>query len=180
MTKVIPDAVGAGAQDTAEAIETATVREQLLERTCEWCGEPVAYMGRGRPARYCSPVHRRRAWELRTAEARADRPVSEGGRTREPVREVVQRTETVVRTVPHPAPVGVQPARRLSGEPYTLPSDALEWIEALAVLRREVANPKVFPFREHIARACEKTLQVLRADVAEAQRAFAAAAESSD
>ncbi|MGY4967392.1 hypothetical protein [Streptomyces sp. 900105245] len=158
------------------------MREQLLERTCEWCGEPVAYSGRGRPARYCSPVHRRRAWELRTAEARADRPVSEGGRSREPVREVVERTETVVRTVSQPVSgaAGAQPALRLSGEPYTLPSDALEWIEALAVLRREVANPKVFPFREHIARACEKTLQVLRADAAEIQRASAAGGESSD
>ncbi|GAA3141399.1 hypothetical protein GCM10017687_67630 [Streptomyces echinatus] len=92
-------------QDTAaqaEVHETARVREQLLEHTCEWCGEPVAQSGRGRPPRYCSPVHRRRAWELRTAESRADRPVSQGGRTREPVREVVQRTETVVRTLPYP------------------------------------------------------------------------------
>ncbi|MFD8375325.1 hypothetical protein ACFV2Z_31840 [Streptomyces sp. NPDC059688] len=107
------------------------------------------------------------AWELRTAEARADRPVSEGGRSREPVREVVQRTETVVRTAPSPAPdsAGAQPALRLSGEPYTLPEDAIEWIEALAALRREVTNPKIFPFREHIARACEKTLHALRADV---------------
>ncbi|MER6433214.1 hypothetical protein ABT272_36650 [Streptomyces sp900105245] len=167
MTKVNPGFPGA--QDTARAQidETATVREQLLERTCEWCGEPVAYGGRGRPARYCSPVHRRRAWELRTAEARADRPVSEGGRSREPVREVVERTETVVRTVTRPDPgsasPGARPALRLSGEPYTLPSDAIEWIEALAALRREVANPRIFPFREHIARACEKTLHALRA-----------------
>ncbi|MER6434247.1 hypothetical protein ABT272_42260 [Streptomyces sp900105245] len=78
---------------------------------------------------------------------------------------MVQRTETVVRTVSHPVPgsAGAQPARRLSGEPYTLPSDAIEWIEALAALRREVNNPRVAPFREHIARACEKTLHALRA-----------------
>ncbi|MFF4442842.1 hypothetical protein [Streptomyces sp. NPDC001621] len=101
------------------------MREQLLERSYEWCGEPVAYSGRGRPPRYCSPVHRRRAWEVRSAVARPDRPVSEGGRSREPVREVVERTETVVRTVTRPdprsAPSGAQPARHLSGEPYTLP-----------------------------------------------------------
>ncbi|WP_432171980.1 hypothetical protein [Streptomyces sp. 1222.5] len=97
-------------------------------------------------------MHRRRAWELRTAQERAKRPVSEGGRYLEPAAsENVQRTASA-------------PAKRLSGEPYTLPSDALEWIEALAVLRREVNNPKVFPFREHIARACEKTLDALRAD----------------
>ncbi|WP_143639933.1 hypothetical protein [Streptomyces sp. 1-11] len=145
--------------------------EQLLERTCAWCGEPVAYSGRGRPPRYCSPVHRRRAWEVRTAPARAERPVSEGGKTREPIREVIERTETVVRTVVRPATAPsltqLRPARRLSGQPYTLPEDAVEWIEALAALRREVTNPKVHPFREHIARACEKTLQALRADVPE-------------
>lgn len=133
------------------------------------CGEPVVYGGRGRPPRYCSPVHRRRAWEVRTAQARAERPVSEGGKTCEPVREVIERTETVVRTVIRPAaapsPTALRPARRLSGQPYTLPEDAVEWIEALAVLRREVTNPKVHPFREYIARACEKTLQALRADL---------------
>ncbi|MEU1466366.1 hypothetical protein ABZ467_38385 [Streptomyces sp. NPDC005727] len=113
-------------------------------------------------------MHRRRAWDVRSAEARADRPVIEGGRSREPVRGVVERTETVVRTVTRPdpgsAPAGVELARCLSGEPYTLSSDAIEWIEALAALRREVANPRVFPFREHIARASERTLQALRAE----------------
>lgn len=62
---------------------------------------------------------------VRSAEVRADRPVSEGGRSREPVREVVERTETVIRTGTRPdagsAPSGAQPVRRLSGEPYTLP-----------------------------------------------------------
>ncbi|MFE2823472.1 hypothetical protein [Streptomyces sp. NPDC059271] len=149
--------------------EEATVSERLLERSCAWCGEPVAYTGRGRPPRYCSPSHRRRAWEMRTAEERAGRPVSEGGRTTDPVREVVQRTETAMRdrTVPEagrmsPAP---KPAQRLSGQPYTLPEDAVEWIEALAALRREaLTNPKVAPFREHIALACERTLEVLRSE----------------
>ncbi|MFF2102282.1 hypothetical protein [Streptomyces sp. NPDC058202] len=56
-------------------------------------------------------------------------------------------------------------AQRLSGQPYTLPEDAIEWIEALAALRREaVTNPRVAPFREHIANACERTLEVLRSD----------------
>ncbi|MFG2437961.1 hypothetical protein [Streptomyces sp. NPDC048508] len=144
------------------------MREQLLKRSCAWCGEPVAYTGRGRPPRYCSPVHRRRAWEVRSAEKRAGRPVSEGGRSTEPVREIVQRTETVVRTQVlqdvgrASAP---RPAQRLSGQPYTLPEDAVEWIEALAVLRREaVTNPRVAPFREHIAKACERTLEVLRSE----------------
>lgn len=103
---------------------------------------------------------------MRTAEGRAARPVSEGGQSREPVREVVQRT---VRTLVlqesdqvRPAP---QPAQRLSGQPYTLPEDAVEWIEALAVLRREaLTNPWIRPFRDHVARACERTAAALRAD----------------
>ncbi|MFG2441093.1 hypothetical protein [Streptomyces sp. NPDC048508] len=141
--------------------------EQLLERSCAWCGDPVVYTGRGRPPRYCGPVHRRRAWEVRTAEERAGRPVSDGGRTSEPVREIVQRTEMIVRTqVLHDAGASApRPAQRLSGQPYTLPEDAVEWIEALAALRQEaVTNPKVVPFREHIARACERTLKVLRSE----------------
>ncbi|MGW6485678.1 hypothetical protein [Streptomyces sp. NPDC055056] len=147
------------------------MREQLVERSCAWCGEPVAYSGRGRTPRFCSPVHRRRAWEVRSAEERAGRPVSEGGRSTEPVREIVQRTETVVRTRVVPGSVegrvqqAPRSAQRLSGQPYTLPEDAVEWIEALAVLRREaVTNPKVAPFREHIANACERTLEALRSD----------------
>ncbi|MGW6261938.1 hypothetical protein [Streptomyces sp. NPDC055085] len=106
---------------------------------------------------------------MRSAEERAGRPVSEGGRSTDPVREIVQRTETVVRTrvVPDSGrmPQAPRPAQRLSGQPYTLPEDAIEWIEALAALRREaLTNPKVAPFREHIANACERTLEVLRSD----------------
>ncbi|MEV5795939.1 hypothetical protein [Streptomyces sp. NPDC052192] len=85
------------------------------------------------------------------------------------MREIVQRTETVVRTRVLPEsgrmPLASRPAQRLSGQPYMLPEDAIEWIEALAALRREaVTNPTVAPFREHIANACEKTLEVLRSD----------------
>ncbi|CAM5630052.1 hypothetical protein SCYAM73S_05935 [Streptomyces cyaneofuscatus] len=143
------------------------MREQLVERTCAWCGEPVTYGGRGRPPRYCSPVHRRRAWELRSAQDRAERPVSEGGQSREPVREIVERTKTVVRTVvlraPGQVPLAPRAAQRLNGEKYTLPEDAVEWIEALAALRREVNDPKINMFREHIALACERTARALRA-----------------
>lgn len=136
-----------------------------MERTCEWCGEPVAYSGRGRPPRYCTPVHRRRAWELRTAQDRAERPASDGGKNREPVREIIERTE--VRTVvlqassdlPRPLP---RPAQRLSGQPYTLPEDAVEWVEALGALRRDVSNPRIYPFREYVARACERAALALR------------------
>ncbi|MEU5476728.1 hypothetical protein [Streptomyces mirabilis] len=144
--------------------ESAVVREQLVQRTCAWCGTAVQYKGKGRPPQYCSAAHRTRAWELRNAQTRAARPVSDGGRTQEPVREVVERTETVVRTVVRegPAKVKVVPGVRLSGEPYTLPEDAVEWVQALMYLRRHASAPKVYSFREHIARACETTAKVLR------------------
>ncbi|MET9915248.1 hypothetical protein ABZZ74_53035 [Streptomyces sp. NPDC006476] len=108
-------------------------------------------------------MHRRRAWELRSAQDRAERPVSEGGQSRGPVREIVERTHTVVLRNEDKVPPAPRAAQRLNGEPYTLPEDAVEWIEALAALRREVTNPKIHAFRQHIALACEKTAQALRA-----------------
>ncbi|WP_331733219.1 hypothetical protein OHU34_43860 (plasmid) [Streptomyces sp. NBC_00080] len=79
------------------------------------------------------------------------------------MREIVERTE--VRTVvlqEHPA--RLRPAQRLSGEAYTLPEDAVEWLEALAALRADMTNPWIYPFREQIARACERTAAALRVD----------------
>ncbi|MGW6744829.1 hypothetical protein ACWGDX_29530 [Streptomyces sp. NPDC055025] len=101
---------------------------------------------------------------MRRAQALADRPVAEGGRSAEPVREVVERT--VTRTVVLQAPVEVRhvPATRLNGEPYTLPADAIEWAQALAHLRAaaEAAHiPGVA--RESLARACDLTAHALRA-----------------
>ncbi|MFF1405030.1 hypothetical protein [Streptomyces sp. NPDC058294] len=56
-------------------------------------------------------------------------------------------------------------AQQMSGPPYTLPEDAVEWLQALAALRRAaVTNPRVAPFREQIASACEWTARALRAD----------------
>ncbi|MGW1272054.1 hypothetical protein [Streptomyces sp. NPDC002491] len=132
--------------------DASTAREQLAARTCEWCGEAVDYSGRGRPPRYCGPVHRRRAWELRTAQERAERPLEDGGQIALQQRDLIP-----------PAP---RPAQRLSGQAYTLPEDAVEWVEALAALRQDVNNPKIFLFREQIARACERTVLALRADTA--------------
>jgi hypothetical protein len=88
------------------------VRERLAKRACAWCCTPVQYKGRGRPPRYCGAAHRTRAWELRRAQ--------------ETIREVVERTETIVRTEVREAPVKVKvvPGVRLSGEAYTLPEDA--------------------------------------------------------
>ncbi|MFE3144285.1 hypothetical protein [Streptomyces scopuliridis] len=72
------------------------------------------YAGTGRIPKYCSDSHRKRASQLRTAPARAALPVDEGGRTTEPVREVIERTETVTRTVVRQGPVEIRrvPAAR--------------------------------------------------------------------
>ncbi|MFF4787813.1 hypothetical protein ACFY3E_41675 [Streptomyces griseorubiginosus] len=82
------------------------------------------------------------------------------------MREIVQRTKTVVRTIalrdPDQIPLAPRAAERLNGQPYTLPEDAVEWVEALATLRRSAHDPKIYPFREHLARACEKAAQALR------------------
>ena len=43
----------------------------------------------------------------------------------------------------------------------------MEWVKALAALRREVTHPRISPFREQIARACERAALALRAGVPE-------------
>ena len=141
--------------------ESSVVRERLTERSCAWCGVPVQYKGRGRPPQYCGAAHRTRAWELRRAQ---DSLACSAGRPRQTIREVVERTETIVRTEVREAPakVKVVPGVRLSGEAYTLPEDAVEWVQALMYLRRHAGTAKVYPFREHVARACEDTASALR------------------
>ncbi len=72
--------------------------ERLVRRTCAWCGTWIEYSGRGRRPTYCTKSCRNRAWEVRSAEARAERDRDAGTATAktEPVREVVSR--------PAPAP----------------------------------------------------------------------------
>ncbi|MFF4402649.1 hypothetical protein [Streptomyces sp. NPDC001480] len=120
----------------------------------------MTYAGRGRPPQYCKPAHRTRAWELRTAQARADRPVKAGGRTAAPVCEVVERTAIRSQTVTVPAQP--RPAVRMSGQPYTLPEDAVEWVEALKALRSVAGTGRIYPFREQVAKICDRTAQLLR------------------
>ncbi|WP_331764890.1 hypothetical protein [Streptomyces sp. NBC_01238] len=148
----------------AERVKT-TVRDRLVRRTCEWCGDPVDYSGVGRPPRYCKDSHRKRASELRTAQARADRPVDAGGRTTEPVREVVERTETVTRTVVRRGPGEVRriPAVRTSGAPYALPENAREWFEALQYLAGDAQSGRfTADQRAMLVGACEAVADELR------------------
>ncbi|MEU9072568.1 hypothetical protein AB0D60_37505 [Streptomyces sp. NPDC048306] len=142
-----------------------TVHDRLVRRTCEWCGDPIDYSGVGRPPRYCKDSHRKRASELRTAQARADRPVAAGGRTTEPVREVIERTETVTRTVVRRGPGEVRriPAARSSGAPYTLPENTAEWFEALQYLAGDAqAGRFTRDQRALLLGACEAVIEELR------------------
>lgn len=147
-----------------ERVKT-TVRDRLVRRTCEWCGDPIDYSGVGRPPRYCKDSHRKRASELRTAQARADRPVAAGGRTTEPVREVVERTETVTRTVVRRGPGEVRriPAVRSSGAPYSLPENAREWFEVLQYLAGDAQSGRfTVDQRAMLVGACEAVVDELR------------------
>ncbi|WP_017584280.1 hypothetical protein [Nocardiopsis valliformis] len=97
-----------------------TVREKLIRRTCEWCGKEISprTKGKGRKRRYCSPAHRQRAYELRTARDRQERDQEAGlaRRDDEPVREVIERT--VVRTRLVPASPWERPGMRPGGQLY--------------------------------------------------------------
>ncbi|MFI1735266.1 hypothetical protein ACH40E_39815 [Streptomyces acidicola] len=53
------------------------------------------------------------------------------------------------------------PTKRLTGQPYTLPEGALEWVQALAHLRQAMHDAKIIAFQEQIARACERTVRAL-------------------
>ncbi|MCL7382216.1 hypothetical protein [Streptomyces sp. 35G-GA-8] len=146
--------------DVVAVHETAVVQTRLLKRTCGYCGKPVTYAGTGRPPKYCSDGHRKLASAERLALARAGRS-GDDDQSSEPVREVVERTVTVTQTVVRQGPVRQVPATRLSGEPYTLPADPIEWAQALAYLRGE-ATRFLPAHRASLAQACELTARVLR------------------
>jgi hypothetical protein len=140
------------AGDILAVLESTGVRERLVRRTCGWCGNPVEYSGVGRPPQYCRDSHRKRASEMRRVAERAARPVAEGGQTREPVREVIERTETLTRTV----------VRRGRAR-LTLPEDAHQWAAALDHLRHEAESGRIPDyFREQLAASCEATARTLR------------------
>ena len=99
--------------DQAPTGPPETVRERPVLVQCQWCGESLLCAPRGPAPRYCPrpKTCRQRAYEVRTAQARADADPVDGGRSTEPIRQVIERV--------------VQPRH---------PSTAAAWIEALQAL----------------------------------------------
>lgn len=66
-----------------------------------------------------------------------------------------------------PGPAGASPGTAAERPALHLPEDAVEWVEARAALRREVTHPRIYPFREQVARACDRVALALRAGLPE-------------
>lgn len=69
-----------------------------------------------------------------------------------------------------PGPAGASPGTAAERLALHLPEDAVEWVEALAALRRAVTHPRIYPFREQVAQACDRAALALRAGVPEPTR----------
>jgi hypothetical protein len=147
-----------------EVREKTRVREQYRGRSCEWCGDWMPYDGRGRPPRYCSDAHRQRAYELRTAQARTDRDAAAGKLRTEPVREVVERTETVTKTVVRQGqPYVVEVERRPPD--IVFPTSSIGWLRMLSVLTVDVRDRRLMlddTVRAQLAAACDRAAEALR------------------
>jgi hypothetical protein len=137
--------------DVLAVRESTSVLERLKTTTCRWCGQTIEYAGVGRPPLYCRDSHRKRASELRTAQRRAARPVAEGGQTTEPVREVIERTETRTHTTVRRGPAKLR-----------LPKDIHQWQHTLKQLQNEVRSGHLTGFREILVRDLEETLRIVR------------------
>ncbi|MGW7427501.1 hypothetical protein ACWGJB_47440 [Streptomyces sp. NPDC054813] len=68
----------------------------------------------------------------------------------------------MTRTLTVAVPAPPRPAVRVTGQPYTLPGDAVEWVEVLKALRDVAGAGQIYPFREQLAKICDRTAQVLR------------------
>ncbi|MFZ3475443.1 hypothetical protein ACODT4_41360 [Streptomyces sp. 2.9] len=119
--------------------ETVHVRERLVTRTCAWCGTKLEYSGTGRPPKFCGPSHRKRAHEREKARAE----LGTAGQPQPPVREVVERTETVVRTVVRKGPATIHPvpSRPEPGQMnLRFPETFEDWHTMLALLQVDASK----------------------------------------
>lgn len=107
-TSTTPEPTDDGDQEHGEPIatyETVRVRDRLVQRTCGWCSVVLRYGGVGRPPKFCCDDHRKR-WHERE---NAKRALGLDTAAPEPVREVIERTETRVRTVVRKGPTVLKP-----------------------------------------------------------------------
>jgi hypothetical protein len=150
VTNQRPENQSADGAELPVIAEQHSTRERLTVkgRTCAWCGAWVPYKGSGRPARYCSPAHRQRDYELRTANARA-----QGERSTDPVREVIERVETRTRTVIRQGPPIVARYERLT---------LADWLRLLYDLRSEMFPPAA---AAELADLCDQAARALRASL---------------
>jgi hypothetical protein len=135
-------------QEHTESEVRETVSRRVVKRTCAWCGEPLPLRpkGRGAQKKYCSPAHRQRAYEVRTARERQERDQAAGAARHddEPVREVVREVVTRTRVVRSP----VQSPGLYSGDLYAPPEEPWE---------REPDAPGVDPRPRELQRLLVRT-----------------------
>lgn len=113
--------------------ESVHVRERLVKRTCACCGTELEYSGRGRPPRFCTDSHRKRWHEREKARVElGDAPAPE------PVREVIERTETVVRTVVRKGPTVLHQVPQRPE--LRFPESADDWLTMLSLLQVDASK----------------------------------------
>ena len=149
-----PDDDGQEHDEPVAEYESVHVRERLVTRTCAWCGAKLTYSGRGRPPRFCTDNHRKRWHERQQAKAElGDEPA-----VPEPVREVIERTETVVRTVVRKGPTVL---RTVPQRPeLTFPESVDDWLTMLSLLQVDASKLRV----HHRAPEVREVLAELVAD----------------
>ncbi|MER6318923.1 hypothetical protein ABT237_34980 [Streptomyces sp. NPDC001581] len=141
--------------DVVAKYETVRVRDRLVQRTCGWCAVVLRYGGVGRPPKFCCDDHRKR-WHERE---NAKKALGLDTAAPEPVREVIERTETRVRTVVRKGPTVLQPVPARpdpSQADLRFPTSFDDWRTMLAYLRADAPE-----LREH-PRAAELRMQLRR------------------
>lgn len=143
MTTSMPDATadndGQEHEKPVAEYESVHVRERLVKRTCAWCGTELEYSGTGRPPKFCTAGHRKRWHERKKAKAELGRADD----TREPVREVIERTETIVRTIVRKGPAVLQPVPTrpaLAQADLRFPESFDDWYTMLALLQVDASK----------------------------------------
>src|SRR4051794_1700354 len=101
------------------------VRDRVVERECESCGDWFRYAGVGRPGRFCSSRCRQRAWALRRAAEQLGTLDGVGPQVVREIRERVIERARIVPGPPEPAP------------PPTAPRDWMKLLTLLADRRRQ-------------------------------------------